>query len=57
MAQGQPLDRALSPEMPAALWMVNITEEKNPIPNLVVSPEFSIPGIRHRLRLGDIAAR
>jgi hypothetical protein len=28
----QPLDRTLSPELPAALWMVNITDEKNPIP-------------------------
>ena len=28
----QPLDRALSPELPAALWMVNITDETNPIP-------------------------
>jgi len=28
----QPLDPALSPELPAAVWMVNITDETNPIP-------------------------
>ena len=28
----QPLDAALSPELPAAVWMVNITDETNPIP-------------------------
>ena len=28
----QPLDPKLSPELPAAVWMVNITDETNPIP-------------------------
>src|SRR5882724_1945683 len=28
----QPLDPKLSPELPAALWMVNITDETRPIP-------------------------
>jgi hypothetical protein len=28
----QPLDPKLSPELPAALWMVNITEETRPVP-------------------------
>ncbi|HEY8289014.1 MAG TPA: hypothetical protein VIG49_07070 [Acetobacteraceae bacterium] len=28
----QPLDPALSPELPAMLWMVNITDEERPIP-------------------------
>jgi hypothetical protein len=29
----------------------------DPGENLVISPEFSVPGIRHRLRLGEVAAR
>jgi len=28
----QPLDPTLSPELPAALWMVNITDETRPVP-------------------------
>jgi hypothetical protein len=28
----QPLDPALSPELPAMVWMVNITDETRPIP-------------------------
>jgi hypothetical protein len=28
----QPLDPKLSPELPAMLWMVNITDETNPVP-------------------------
>ena len=28
----QPLDPELSPELPASLWMVNITDETRPVP-------------------------
>ena len=32
MSMCQPLDPKLSPELPAMVWMVNITDETNPIP-------------------------